>query len=34
LSRYLDVKVQDSIVHWVRLNNHDIRRKAVFNLFA
>ena len=32
LSKYLDVKVQDSIEHWVRLNNHDIRRVAVFNL--
>ena len=32
LSKYLDVKAQDSIEHWVRLNNYDIRRVDIFNL--
>jgi hypothetical protein len=32
LSKHLDVKVQSSEKHWVRLNNHKIRRVPVFNL--
>ena len=32
LSKYLNVKVQYSEEHWVRLNNYKIRRVSVFNL--
>lgn len=36
LSKYLDAEVQDSVEHWVKLNNHTIKRVPVFNhnLFA
>lgn len=34
LSKYLDVEIQDSVEHWVTLNNHKIRRVPVFNAFA